>query len=350
VSGLVLPHAANVRFSASTSPEMMPDLQLTAPGRPAQRGKTPSEPMAMPHPSAPMATHPSAPMATHPSAPMATHPSAPMAMPYAQLPAPRLARRRGGLAVVAVIAFVAAMVGGILIIKSTRTGKPQPLALEGSSTGSAEGSATGSAEGSAPASTGSAAVVAVAQPPAPDAALETPPPPPPVAADAAVDDEEISVDQPGRPTHHPHHSTRAATPRHEHVEHASPIDAAVAVETPPPPPKPDAAVVAVTKLDPPPEPPKPARTAVVPPNKVHKISGELPTIKGGSNGDVTVKMCIDEQGTVSSVRVITQTAQMPPDLTRALQSWRYQPYTNQEGKVSPACFVQALRVVVSSSD
>jgi hypothetical protein len=61
-------------------------------------------------------------------------------------------------------------------------------------------------------------------------------------------------------------------------------------------------------------------------------------------------MCIDEQGTVSSVKVITQTAQMPPDLTRALQSWRYAPYTNQEGKVSPACFVQALRVVVSSSD
>jgi len=41
---------------------------------------------------------------------------------------------------------------------------------------------------------------------------------------------------------------------------------------------------------------------------------------------------------------------MPPDLTRALQTWRYTPYRNQEGKVSPACFVQRLHVVVTNSD
>jgi hypothetical protein len=59
-------------------------------------------------------------------------------------------------------------------------------------------------------------------------------------------------------------------------------------------------------------------------------------------------MCIDDQGRVSAVTGVGATP--PPELTRALQSWKYQPYKNQEGKASPACFVLALRLVVEKSD
>jgi hypothetical protein len=89
---------------------------------------------------------------------------------------------------------------------------------------------------------------------------------------------------------------------------------------------------------------------VVAASAVHKVSGELPTIRGDVDGDALVKMCIDEAGSVSSVKVVRATAQMPPDLTRALQGWRYQPYTNKEGKASPVCFALSLRVDVKSSD
>jgi len=347
VSGLLLPNAQNVRFSPGTAPEKMPDLQLTAPGRPgaAPRGKTPSAYPNLPLPAPdrvsplPQALQRSGPMAMpqHGSGPM-MQPSGGMPMPgYAQPPmTPVPARRRGGLAVVAVIAFVAAMVGGILIIKSMRAGKPQPLAID---TGS------GSAAGSAPA-------VAVVEPQHdPNDEVHDAGAAPIATPDAATADDDIAVAQPGKPNpSHRHHPTH--TPKH--VEHATPVDAAVVEAPPPPEAKPDAAVaVAVTKPDPTPEPPKPdkpARTAVVPANLMKKISGDLPTIRGNSNGDVVVKMCIDDAGNVSSATVVRQTAQMPPDLTHALQTWKYKPYVNQEGKVSPACFVQALRVVVSNSD
>jgi hypothetical protein len=133
-----------------------------------------------------------------------------------------------------------------------------------------------------------------------------------------------------------------------------PVDAAV-IETPPPPPppKPDAALVVQKPDTPPPPPPpdnKPARTPVVPAGSVHKVSGELPTIRGDADGDALVKMCIDESGGVSSVKVVHATAQMPPDLTRALQGWHYQPYMNKDGKPSPVCFALSLRVEVKSSD
>ena len=109
----------------------------------------------------------------------------------------------------------------------------------------------------------------------------------------------------------------------------------------------------VTPPEPPPElpkPDKPARTPVVAASAVSKLSGEVPTIKGDSDGDVLVKMCIDERGHVSSVKIVRATAQMPPDLTRALEGWRYKPYMNKDGKASPVCFALPLRVVVSSSD
>jgi serine/threonine protein kinase len=347
VSGLMLPNAQNVRFSPGTAPEMLRDLQLTAPGRPGgtQRAHSPNAypnlPLPAPDRVTPVPQHPSGPMAMpqHGSGPMMVqqHPSGGMAMPgYAQTQTPpQPVRRKGGLAIVAVIAFVAAMVGGVLIIKGTRKGTPQPLAIE-----------MGSAQ---PA--GSQVAMVEPQHDPNDEIKDAAAAAPPVAPDAAAgSDEDVAVEQPGKPT--PTHHKRTHTSSPKHVEHAAPADAAV-VETPPPPEvKPDAAVaVAVQKPDPAPEPPKPdkpARTAVVPATSVHKLSGALPTIKGDSGGTVTVKMCIDEAGNVSSVKGVGSTP--PADLTRALQGWKYQPYKNQEGKVSPACFVQAVQVVVSSSD
>ena len=83
---------------------------------------------------------------------------------------------------------------------------------------------------------------------------------------------------------------------------------------------------------------------------VAKISGTPPTIRGDVDGDALVKMCIDESGAVSSVKIVRATSQMPSDLTRALQGWRYKPYVNQEGKTSPVCFPLSLRVEVKSGD
>ncbi|MBA3539250.1 MAG: protein kinase [Deltaproteobacteria bacterium] len=102
------------------------------------------------------------------------------------------------------------------------------------------------------------------------------------------------------------------------------------------------------------DPTKPARTPVVAANAVTKQSGEIPTIKvrGGSdgNGDVLVKMCIDEQGRVASVKVMKSTADIATDLQTALKAWRYKPYLNKDQQPSPVCFPLSLRVVVKRAD
>ncbi len=158
---------------------------------------------------------------------------------------------------------------------------------------------------------------------------------------------EKPVEEPAKPTaSRPKH--HASTPKH--IAAAPPADAAVA-EAPPPPP--DAAVVAkVTEPTPVvPEPPKaPARTPVVSASLMQKVAGELPTIRGDVDGDALVKMCIDASGAVTSVKIVRATAQMPPDLTRALQGWQYKPYTNKDGKAQPVCFALSLRVEVKSGD
>ena len=309
LAGLALPGAADVRFSPSTAPGLA-ELQLTAPGRPNAGGTPRSHPPS-----------------SYPSLPL----PAPRTSPVPQ-PEPR---RKSYFVPLAVCAFLSAALGGVLILKSMRGTPAQPPA---------------------PAPGSQAVAMVTAADAAMPAGAPQHDPNDVLAPDAAQDEvvveppEHATHPTPTSPTHTHHHTT---TPKHtEHVASAPPVDAAV--ELPPPPEvKPDAAVeVKVVKPVTPivTEPPKPARTPVVAASAVTKMSGELPTIRGDVDGDALVKMCIDESGAVSSVKVVRATSQMPGDLTRALQGWRYKPYTNQEGKTSPVCFALSLRVEVKSGD
>jgi len=95
-----------------------------------------------------------------------------------------------------------------------------------------------------------------------------------------------------------------------------------------------------------PDPPKPTRTPVVAATAVAKVSGDLPVMRGDHDGDVLVKMCIDEAGKVTSVKIVKTSPDMPSDLVGALQSWRYKPYLGKEAKPQAVCFALSLRVVV----
>ncbi len=126
------------------------------------------------------------------------------------------------------------------------------------------------------------------------------------------------------------------------------------VAPPPPPPKPiDAGAPPVVA----PEAPKPAApTAPATSNKapplvaataVTRLSGEIPTLKvsGVSEADVTSKMCIDDHGRVTSVKMIKTLPEITEDLQRALMTWHYKPYVNSTGQPAPACFPVPLHLV-----
>nr|MBA3498956.1 PEGA domain-containing protein [Deltaproteobacteria bacterium] len=104
---------------------------------------------------------------------------------------------------------------------------------------------------------------------------------------------------------------------------------------------------------PPVKPAQPARTPVVAAGAVTKLSGEIPKLKsegGESNGDAFVKMCIDESGKVTSVKVVKTTGATATDLQSALATWRYKPYTNKDGQASPVRFPLSLRLVFKRAD
>jgi hypothetical protein len=109
---------------------------------------------------------------------------------------------------------------------------------------------------------------------------------------------------------------------------------------------PDPVVKQNTKVEPPVDS-KPARTPVVGPNVVQKVSGEIPTLRSSSgSGDVTAKICIDEAGKVTSVKMMKGPADVSSDLQRAMFSWRFKPYANRDGKLSPVCFPHSVRLVL----
>jgi outer membrane biosynthesis protein TonB len=132
------------------------------------------------------------------------------------------------------------------------------------------------------------------------------------------------------------------------VEPEPHVTAPVVTEPPQPPvvTQPVAPPVKPPVQQPVPEPPKPARTPVVAATAVTKVSGDLPVLRGDHDGDVLVKMCIDEAGKVTSVKVVKTSPDMPSDLVSALQGWRYKPYIGQEAKPEAVCFALSLRVVV----
>ena len=90
-----------------------------------------------------------------------------------------------------------------------------------------------------------------------------------------------------------------------------------------------------------------ARMPVVAASAVSKVSGEVPVLRGSSgSGEVLAKMCIDESGKVTSVKIVKSPPEISADLQRALMGWRYAPYKNKDSKVSPVCFPLTLRVVL----
>ena len=85
----------------------------------------------------------------------------------------------------------------------------------------------------------------------------------------------------------------------------------------------------------------------MPVTSVTKLAGELPTLKvhgDDTNGDVAAKMCIDETGRVTSVKMLKAPAEISGDLQQALTGWRYKAMPN------PVCFLLSLRVVVKHAD
>jgi len=130
------------------------------------------------------------------------------------------------------------------------------------------------------------------------------------------------------------------------------------VVPPPPPPK------AVDAGAPPmviPEPPKPAAPAapatsnkpppLVAATAVTRLSGEIPTLKvsGIPDADVTSKMCIDDHGRVTSVKMIKTLPEITEDLQRALMTWHYKPYVNSAGQPAAVCFPVPLHLVFKSA-
>ena len=60
------------------------------------------------------------------------------------------------------------------------------------------------------------------------------------------------------------------------------------------------------------------------------------------------KLCIDEQGKVSSVKIVQANPEIVSQLQSAFAQWRYKPFI-RDGKPTPVCFPVSLRVVVKSS-
>ncbi|HEY5925436.1 MAG TPA: protein kinase [Kofleriaceae bacterium] len=193
-------------------------------------------------------------------------------------------------------------------------------------------------------------------------AIHDPPPEPAVQAPQQQDPpQQVAAAEPKRVTAAP-----KVTTKRDPKKGTAKLDKQVA-ELPKPEPKPepkqDPPKVEPPKPDPPkPDPPKPpeavkpidpkpARTPMVAAASVTKVSGEVPTLRAKNaegSGDVLAKLCIDEQGKVSSVKIAKSNPEIAGQLQTALASWRYKPFT-REGKPLAVCFPLSLRVVVKSS-
>lgn len=86
-----------------------------------------------------------------------------------------------------------------------------------------------------------------------------------------------------------------------------------------------------------------ATPPVVPVSAVKKLSGEMPAIQHGGQASVLSKICIGLDGRVTSVRVIRASPGIAAEVERSLLRWRYQPYIDDAGQPTPACFAVSLR-------
>ncbi len=108
----------------------------------------------------------------------------------------------------------------------------------------------------------------------------------------------------------------------------------------------------VQPTKPPVQPAKPT-IAAVSATAVKKLSGELPTLKstgGATSGQVMAKVCISESGKVSSVDIKKAPDGVATQLQSAIKTWKYAPYKNQDGVVTPACFLYSVKIVLKSAE
>jgi hypothetical protein len=122
----------------------------------------------------------------------------------------------------------------------------------------------------------------------------------------------------------------------------------VAAPAPAPAPVPRSVPVAATTA------PRRAGGRVVAPGTVTKLSGSLPAIDGrklpSGKRSVSVKLCIDERGNVSSASI---GGKLPEDvhqqLTHAFAAWRYLPYMDRSSSIAiPVCFAVVLSLEPSA--
>ena len=252
---------------------------------------------------------------SYPDLPQAGYLPTPMQqiMPYA-VPAQKSRTNRTGVILLIGLALVAAVLVLVLITKHS-----EPVAVAPTPVEPKPAVAIASTPDAQPTSTT----------PVPAVPTEVPTPPKPT------------------PTQRPHHD------KEHHGHHVADVEPehALAVE-PTPEPTPEQIQPQVPKPQPvptPPEPAKPTRTPVVAATAVSKVSGELPVMHGDHDGDVLVKMCIDDSGKVTSAKIVKTSPDMPSDLAGALQQWRYKPYV-KDGKPQPVCFALSLRVVVKNDN
>jgi hypothetical protein len=94
---------------------------------------------------------------------------------------------------------------------------------------------------------------------------------------------------------------------------------------------------------------QPRSVPIVAPGAVTKISGEVPMMKvegvSDDRADVLAKLCIDERGKVTTVKLIKAAPEIVVQLEHALSAWRYRPYTNSAGALSPICFPVSFSVM-----
>ena len=97
-------------------------------------------------------------------------------------------------------------------------------------------------------------------------------------------------------------------------------------------------------------PPADARPPLVAPTAVTKLTGEVPVLKASgiteSATDAIAKLCIDERGRVTSVKIVKALPDISDELERNLGTWRYKPYAGPTGVASPACFPLTFRVAL----
>ncbi len=176
----------------------------------------------------------------------------------------------------------------------------------------------------------------------------------PLATTATSSTTPTPTTTPTRPTHHDtvkhgaHHVAEVEPDKPDHT--ATPVPEPINEVPVPPPhvdPKPP---IVVTPTGPPIEPAKPTRMPVVASTAVSKLAGDLPMMRGDHDGDVLAKMCIDESGSVTSVKLVKTAPDMPPDLAGALQKWRYRPYIGKDTKPQAVCFALSLHIVSKSDN